>query len=441
MKKKIKILRKTKSYCPECLKVLDSRVVEDDGLLFIVKECPEHGNFKESFIWEDKQTDETMINLTPNIKQQPNGLILNITSDCNMKCRFCYENTAMKQGYHLNIKDIEKKLKNFKGKLIYLSGGEPTTHKDFFKIVRFIKNKGYEVIVLSNGKMFSKEDFTKMAKKAGVDAVVIGLDSLNNDTLKFFKGEYALDFKLDAITNLEKYDIVVVLYVMCIRGRNLEDLSDLVRFAIKHNTIKRINFVPPWERGKRSKIHDKVTVNDILQEIKNNFNMTKKDFLEFSVFLHLIYDVLNKFRRKNINIEAICHLKIWFICFNESEIIPLNHMFDIKKMNIFLKSLKDADSFTEFLKSFKYFPLLSLIQDFKDDMHFRKFVKGIFKSLFFGGELEKLLPLKSINICCVPTERNIDLHYIETCNLYSDSPYNYHTYPTCIRQIMIEKTL
>ena len=37
------VIKKTKSLCPQCLKVVDAEVYEDEDKIIIKKECKEHG--------------------------------------------------------------------------------------------------------------------------------------------------------------------------------------------------------------------------------------------------------------------------------------------------------------------------------------------------------------------------------------------------------------
>ena len=43
----MKDIKTTRSICPECLKAIDATIFEDEGKVFIKKECPEHGAFQE----------------------------------------------------------------------------------------------------------------------------------------------------------------------------------------------------------------------------------------------------------------------------------------------------------------------------------------------------------------------------------------------------------
>ena len=47
-------IKKTKSLCPTCLKPLEAEVFEEDGKVWIKKECPDHGEFKNTY-WSDAE--------------------------------------------------------------------------------------------------------------------------------------------------------------------------------------------------------------------------------------------------------------------------------------------------------------------------------------------------------------------------------------------------
>ena len=44
---KLQVIKETKTICPECLKVLDAIILEEDNKVYIEKDCPEHGKQPE----------------------------------------------------------------------------------------------------------------------------------------------------------------------------------------------------------------------------------------------------------------------------------------------------------------------------------------------------------------------------------------------------------
>ena len=77
-------------------------------------------------------------------KFYPKEIIIELTNRCNFSCPFCYKN-AQKNGNFLDYNEIAKIYHLIRGKVKYiqLTGGEPTMHPDFEKIV--------ELLTLSDG--------------------------------------------------------------------------------------------------------------------------------------------------------------------------------------------------------------------------------------------------------------------------------------------------
>jgi len=48
----MQFIKHTESICPECFKVLDATLFEEDNKVYIKKACPEHGEFQDTY-WSD----------------------------------------------------------------------------------------------------------------------------------------------------------------------------------------------------------------------------------------------------------------------------------------------------------------------------------------------------------------------------------------------------
>lgn len=84
---------------------------------------------------------------------------------CNQKCRCCpIANNANKDELIVPFERIEKEADTMK-KLgitdVTISGGEPTIHPDFLKIIDLFFARDISVHVLSNGERFSEPFFSK----------------------------------------------------------------------------------------------------------------------------------------------------------------------------------------------------------------------------------------------------------------------------------------
>lgn len=48
------LIKKTKSLCPTCGNVLDADVVEEEGKVWLVRTCPDHGTYRALY-WSDAE--------------------------------------------------------------------------------------------------------------------------------------------------------------------------------------------------------------------------------------------------------------------------------------------------------------------------------------------------------------------------------------------------
>ena len=79
-----------------------------------------------------------------------------ITKNCNLHCSFCIRrNLTLKNTDFVSIDNFisscEILTKAYPGSSLVLTGGEPFTHPDFFRMLMFSMDKFKRVIINSNG--------------------------------------------------------------------------------------------------------------------------------------------------------------------------------------------------------------------------------------------------------------------------------------------------
>ena len=136
---------------------------------------------------------------------------LSITDVCNFKCGYCLPN-----GYQIDKSDNRKflKLKEI-GRLtkalselgvskIRLTGGEPTVRKDFFDIIKVIKESSgiKKTVITTNG--YHLDKIASKIKASGLDGINISIDSLNREIFKSITSHDRLPEILKGIENLKK---------------------------------------------------------------------------------------------------------------------------------------------------------------------------------------------------------------------------------------------
>ena len=212
-------MRHTYSVCPVCLKRIPAKREEQDGQIYLVKTCPEHGTFS-SVIWRNKRKFADWRGERPAVGENENlncpagcGLcaehrratcctLLEITARCNMNCTFCFAEPDGTQDPSLDtvkrwINDLTEPGKT----LLQLSGGEPTVRDDLPEIVAYAKQVGCKYVQLnSNGlRLAEDEAFVKRLADAGLSFVFMQFDGVDDAVYEKLRRRPMLEVKKRAI--------------------------------------------------------------------------------------------------------------------------------------------------------------------------------------------------------------------------------------------------
>ena len=168
---------------------------------------------------------------------------------CNNKCVMCTNmpEFAAQDGEHYGLKSqinkLERYLKglgpgylknNDKADFVSLTGGEPTIHPDFFRLLAYFRKRlpGVEIMMLSNGRRFADADFTRRFLKLAappftVAVPVHGPSSKTHDRVAGIKGSFSAT--VSGLKNLfaggARVEIRVVLHRL-----NIEEFSETLLF-------------------------------------------------------------------------------------------------------------------------------------------------------------------------------------------------------------------
>lgn len=150
------------SICPECLKVINARLFEEEGQVWMEKTCPEHGYVKDLY-WSDAElylkaekwtfgdghglsnpiteakgkcpTNCGVCNMHASHTGCGN---LDLTNRCNLTCPICFANANVSgYVYEPSYEEVVQMLRNYRNtkphptNVIQFAGGEPTIHPRF----------------------------------------------------------------------------------------------------------------------------------------------------------------------------------------------------------------------------------------------------------------------------------------------------------------------
>ena len=271
------VIKKTKSLCPECLKVVEAEVYQKDDKVMVKKECSEHGEFnnvywssnelyelaKESnFKGEGVENPQTPVNegcpldcgLCPDHQSHTILGLIDVTNRCNMKCPVCFANAAVsKYIYEPSYEEIRQMLRNLRGNepvsapAIQFAGGEPTVRKDIVDLVKLAKEEGFShTQIATNGIKLAKDpELVKELKEAGLNTVYLQFDGVTEEPYINNRGRNILPIKLEAIENCRKEKLGIVLVPTVVKGVNDDQIGDIIKFAVENiDVIRGVNFQP-----------------------------------------------------------------------------------------------------------------------------------------------------------------------------------------------------
>ena len=305
------ILHETESLCPVCLKKIPARYERIDGRAYMIKECPEHGEFKVLF-WRDADMYESWMRQGVHAPARDHGRpekrgcpfdcglcdehrsgtctsILEITYRCNMNCNICFAD-ANAEKFEPDMAQIRKMYAAALGSNRYcsvqLSGGEPTMRGDLPEIVRLGRERGFTFFQLNtNGlRLASEAGYAEELREAGVSCAFLQFDGLRPETYARLRGRDLAAEKLRAIDNCAAAGLPVVLVPTLVPGVNVDEIGGILRFALgRGKAVRGVHFQPVsyFGRCELPEPETRLTIPRVIREIEAQTGGAMK-FADFS---------------------------------------------------------------------------------------------------------------------------------------------------------------
>lgn len=298
--------RETDSLCPKCIpeirqKIVDgevdykillegpvgeikAQIIERDGKIMMVKDCPIHGHFEDLMSIDPAfykhledvfpgrdiraHNDEKLHNHGTSTITHGRGSVLTVdlTNRCNMMCDPCFMDANQVGFVHeLSWEDIKTLLDNAisikprRQMSVQFSGGEPTLSPYFLDAVRYARKVGYNSVqAATNGIEFAKSpEFCKEAAEAGLRYAYLQFDGIGNAANSHRAVGNLFDVKLRAIENLWSNGVDIVPVITIINGINNEQVGRVVKFALDNpKKIPFLSFQPVSFTGRDEAITD-----------------------------------------------------------------------------------------------------------------------------------------------------------------------------------------
>ena len=180
----------------------------------------------------------------------PFEIVWNITHQCNLRCKHCYENASSKKRAELSTDeakqalDILSKLAGIGLPALSFSGGEPLARRDFFELAAYAKRRIGYVSIASNGTLITRDN-AKRIKDVGVEYVEISIDGATPGVHDEFRGiPGAFERAMDGIKNCLEEGVDTCIATVLHRD-NLSELGKLIELSKQLGVrLMHFNYIP-----------------------------------------------------------------------------------------------------------------------------------------------------------------------------------------------------
>jgi uncharacterized radical SAM superfamily Fe-S cluster-containing enzyme len=399
--------RTTDSLCPRCVpeirqQIVDGKipveilknekvgeikaqVIERDGKILMVKDCPIHGHFEDLMAIDPAffkhledvfpgrdiraHNDEKLHDHGTSTIKHGRGSVLTVdlTNRCNMMCDPCFMDANQVGFVHeLTWEDIQTLLDNAvsikprRQMSVQFSGGEPTLSPYFLDAVRYSRKVGYNSVqAATNGIEFAKSpEFCKKAAEAGLRYAYLQFDGVGNEANSHRAVGNLFDVKLRAIENLWSNGVDIVPVITIINGVNNEQVGAVVRFALDNpKKIPFLSFQPVSFTGRDEAVTDdrraaqRYTLSHLAHDVQDQtgIGIPVRDWFPisfmstFSDFADLIHGPAADWGQLSCGCHPNCGIGMAVMCDKETkEYVPVTAFLNADRLAKDIQRITDA---------------------------------------------------------------------------------------------------
>src|SRR6266849_474629 len=399
--------RQTDSLCPDCVKEareaiihgkkdwrdlmnekvgeIKAQIIERDGQVWMVKDCPIHGHYEDMMAIDAKfldhiekqfpgrdipaHNDEDLHKHGSSTVRYGRGSVLTVdlTNRCNMMCDPCFMD-ANQVGYvhELGWDEIQEILDNAlrikprRQMSVQFSGGEPTMSPHFLEAVAYARKIGYNSVqAATNGIEFAKsKEFSKKAFEAGMRYAYLQFDGIGNDANGHRQVGNLFDVKLRAIENMHEAGIEIVLVVTIVNNVNNDQVGAIVKFAMENpKKIAFVSFQPVSFTGRdeditpERRLRQRYTLSHLAQDVSRQVGKVEptRDWFPislvsaFSAFADLVPGPDTQFGQVSCGCHPTCGIGTALMINKETkEWAPVPRFLDVPQLVEDVKKITDA---------------------------------------------------------------------------------------------------
>ena len=363
--------------------------------------------------------------------------VVPVTSGCNLDCPICYTVNNNTDAYQMSEEEFAKIIEHLKNQhddidIINFTGGEPTLNPKLIRFLEMCQEVNIRRLTIStNG--IKLRDKAYVRELARLEArIVLSLDTFDPAVDKKLLGANTIQYKLDVLDLLEKYDVSVTILPAVAAGLNDRDVPDLFDLVLKRRNILSLELHTLTFTGQGGIGFDRdarITTSDLHRILEDHTGgkITWKDFVPSPLAHPHCY--------------SICYL----LCLNNGGYVPFTRLWSREKLHDLLKDSLYIEPREEFEQSLR--DLLNELWSDSDRLPeseaILSTIKKLLNDMFPPGRIISLLErqkiaersAKAIYIHSHMDEENFDVAKIMKCSVSVPYPDGSNI-PTCSYNVL-----
>ncbi len=302
------------SLCTTCYRRIDAKIVFEQGCVYMLKRCPQHGfervlvaddvdyyrRCREVFIKPPEMPDRynTPIKhgcpydcgLCPDHEQHSCLSLLEICDACNLSCPVCYAQSGTHRTEFKSLDQIGRMLdciasNEAEPDIVQVSGGEPTLHPQFFEVLDAARRRPIRHLMVNTNGIRIAQDAAfaeRLASYMPKFELYLQFDSLHREPLMQLRGADLRNIRAKALERLNQLGVSTTLVVTVERGVNDGQLGEIVDYALRQPCVRGVTFQPVQQAGRLgnydSAVH-RLTLTEVRRRILEQTSVFKPEDL------------------------------------------------------------------------------------------------------------------------------------------------------------------